>query len=171
MARRKKTRPTRQARATIVKRVDYTEAEKMKNGYLDMLQSQAADKFYELYIHSQISGQGIDYARDKVDGGPVWSEIPDRVLASGSKLANASKVIGRGNYNIIHWFTCDGSTSAQVAARKGESGDRAEKYYRPRYRDALTELADHWFPTRLRPNHIRSVMAEITPWVYQDTGS
>jgi hypothetical protein len=147
------------------------EYEKLKNGFLDMLQSQAADRFYELWIGSQMTGQGFDPSKEKVDGGPINFGVPDKIFEAGSTLAKASCIIGRKNYKVVELFTCMGYTAKQVAHEFEESGDRAEKRWRHYYRGALTELAEYWIKTPHRRRVITSTSIARMPWTITDTGS
>lgn len=160
----------KQDRATV-KRIDRTDAQKMAgNGYLDMLQSQAAAQFEALVIKTKYGGESIDYTMTPVDGGPIWVEIPSSVIDAHKRLGEASRHIGKIGYAIVHKFTCDGLSAAEIAQQFGEAGDRAERHYRKRYRDDLTLLADLWFPTkakRRRNFYSRQEIAQIAPDLWE----
>ena len=135
-----------------VQRADRREFDKMKNGYLDILQSEAADKFEAYFIGTQMNTQAFDPSREPVDGGKAQHEIPDYVIECHNKLGQASRVLGMISYDLVHKFVCEGMTAAQIAVKFNEDpkSDRILRYYRKRFRDALTELADLWMPGKER---------------------
>ncbi len=147
MARRRKSSPKPgRARPSAVARAERTEFEKLKNGFLDTAQSEAADRFHDLVVCAQRVGFAADPARPRVDGGKGYYEVPDAVLDAHNRLAAARSHLGHVSTALVYKFTCEGLTAAQIAAQAGESGDRAERYYRRRFRDALGELVELWFP-------------------------
>ena len=163
-----KTKPKAQKadRATVVQRVDRTEAETMKNGYLDMLQSQAMDRFESLIVAAQFGAGAMDPSNEPVDGGKVWFEIPDHILEAHKRLGEASRHIGMVSYAIVYKFVIEGKKADQVAKDFSEAGERACWHYRRRFRDTLTELADLWYPvpaSRKKSYHIRQEVISVNP--------
>jgi len=137
-------------RRNLTRRADRTEFDRLKNGFLDTAQASAADRFETLYIRAQSCGGGIDPTRERVNGGKGYYEIPDSVIECQQQLAQAARLVGILSYAIVHKFVCEGMTAAQIARQFGEKGERAERYYRKRFRDTLDELAEAWFGAKER---------------------
>lgn len=161
-----KAQAPKRERASIVRRIETTEIERMRRDVLDTTQSSVAEQFEALVLRSQMVGKGADWLSERVDGGRIYHEVPNHVIDCHRKLASAAKAIGMFNYAIIHKFVAEGMSARQVADHFGRSGDRAERYYRKRLQDALDELADFWFPRvacRRRASFIRDAVAVFDP--------
>jgi hypothetical protein len=144
-------------RQTTVKRSEHQpEYEKMKNGHLSTIQSEVADRFYKYYMGMESTGLGIDYSKPMVDGGLGNYGIPDYAIECGQKLARAFSILGVSNYQIVHKYICEGFTTEQVCIYfRDEPTDRVCRYYKRRFRDALDDLSQEWFPSHKSKRGIR----------------
>lgn len=144
---KKKAKP---AQSTVI-RVERTEAEKLKNGHLNTLQSEAADRFYLYYYGAQMATNNSEL-REVVDCSFNGVSIPDRVIECQGKLAEASRRLGMVSYTVVHKFVAEGQTAKAISLQLDGSGsDRVQWYYRKLFRDSLTELADLWMPAKSKP--------------------
>jgi hypothetical protein len=139
--------------STVKRTSNEPEFERMK-AQMDKYQSEAGDKFYELYHKSHYGVPAMDPSKEPVDGGKHSYEIPDHVIDCQNILGRASRELGMLNYAIVHKIIAEEIPSDQIAVELGDNSKRGGDRVRFQFRNALTVLAVHW--DIKRPEHRRS---------------
>lgn len=146
MAKSQKAFKVERKRVSTVKRIDRTDFESLKaNGFLDKYQSEAGDRFESLHYCSQFNAQAMDLAKEPVDGGKGYYEIPNHIIDAQNQIGKARRYLGELNFHVIRSFIAEGQTAASVLGSFGERiSDRSERGMRQHLRLALTDLAMYW---------------------------
>lgn len=133
-------------RASTVKRIDRTDFESLKsNGFLDLQQAEAGDKFEALFYRSQFGVQAMDPAKPVIDGGKGYYDIPDHIIDCQNQLKNLARHLGMLNYTIMHKFIAEGRPAADVAPVFGyPTTDRGLRSIRMHFRVVLNDAALHF---------------------------
>lgn len=121
---------------------------------IDARQRQAADMFKNAH-DAMIAGIPCALDQSRVGGGSAHSPAPGETALWGAEtMAEASRVLGLLDGAILHMVLGNGMTIEEAAARihgadaRGRAGERDAKHVGRRLREALTMLADEWYPVR-----------------------
>lgn len=111
-------------------------------------QKRAGDRVAALCVRSAGEGvKGIDYADDRVDGGPAWKDIPTSRMEAAQELAALSRAVGKLGYAVLVRVAGDGFEIQEVA-RLWSGNPRPSKmerdYVSKTLQDALSEAAVHY---------------------------
>jgi hypothetical protein len=114
---------------------------------IDDAQYQAAMKIRRLHEQSgAIGAKAIDYGREHVDGGRVWTGISDVKLSAADQLAKARFLLGQRDYTIVIDIAGDGKFITDIcpAAANDRSGRKEREHLAKRFHEALDFLAKEW---------------------------
>lgn len=110
-----------------------------KKGHITDAQKRAADKFYQCYIVSLgSSNMGLDYRRQKVDGGRYGSHAMIKPITAKQELLHAKSLLGY-NYEIVELIAGKGLTVAKLSPNK-----RRQNHLFQTLRDCLDVLSELW---------------------------
>lgn len=111
-----------------------------KKGHITDAQKRAADKFYQCYIVSLgSSNMGLDYRRQKVDGGRFGSHAMIKPIAAKQELLHAKSVLGVVWYDLVVMVAGQGVPIARGFKNKREQNIQAHNL-----RECLNVLAELW---------------------------
>lgn len=111
-----------------------------KKGHITDAQKRAADKFYQCYIVSLgSSNMGLDYRRQKVDGGRFGSHAMIKPISAQQELLHAKSVLGVVWYDLVVMVAGQGVTIARGFKNKREQNIQAHNL-----RECLNVLAELW---------------------------
>lgn len=108
---------------------------------IDVAQYEAARKIRRLHEASgAVGARAIDYTREHVDGGKVWTGILDVKLSAADQLAGARFELGRFDYHLVLSVAGEGARIKDMAVELGRDAEDVGK----RLRLALEYLAKLW---------------------------
>ena len=108
---------------------------------IDYAQYEGGRAFQRDFEAAERGPCAIDPSKEAVDGGVTPEPITEAQQRAGKALAAAYKELGADGSAFMHDFLIDGLTMGGIAERRGLAGERWEKYFGMRIREALHSLA------------------------------
>lgn len=128
-------------------------------GRINTAQEAAGQRFRKLWELAAIGRkQGIDPAKEFVDGGTLADPISDDLVKAAVELNKVMAIVGQAGSNLLISIVGEGARIEQVAqdwSRAGGvvRGERAEGYVTGRMIEALDDLVRHWgLESKSRPD-------------------
>lgn len=107
---------------------------------IDKGQAEAALRFRRHWEATGGAGaQAIDYSRDKVDGGQIADPIDVAQMAAARKLAEAERVLGERNYELVRRVCGEGAAMTEIYTAKRDRLTATDNL-----RTSLDDLARIW---------------------------
>lgn len=111
-------------------------------------QKRAGDRVAALCVRSAGEGvKGIDYADDRVDGGPAWKDIPTSRMEAAQELGLLSRAVGKLGYAVLIRVVGDGFEIQEVAklwSGNPKPSKMERDYVSKTLQDALSEAAVYY---------------------------
>ena len=108
-------------------------------GHIDSAQLMAGREYQRLFQIAERGPRSLPL-RDRVDGGLMQPDIDDTQLKAREKLARCHAQLGVDGTALIHDALISALTTRQLAAARGLSGQRYQRYLAVRLYDASTHL-------------------------------
>lgn len=107
---------------------------------IDPGQAEAATRFRKHWEATGGAGaQAIDYSRDKVDGGQIADPIDVSQMQAARKLAEAERVLGERNYELVRRVCGEGAAMTEIFTEKRDRLTATDNL-----RASLDDLARIW---------------------------
>lgn len=107
---------------------------------IDEGQAEAATRFRKHWEATGGAGaQAMDYSRDKVDGGQIADPIDISQMQAARKLAEAERVLGERNYELVRRVCGEGAAMTEIFTEKRDRLTATDNL-----RASLDDLARIW---------------------------
>ncbi len=119
-------------------------------GRINTAQEAAGQRFRKLWEMAAIGrSQGVDPAKEAVDGGGMTDPISDELVKASIELNRVMQIAGPAGSNLLIAIVGEGKRIEDVAQNWSKAGgivrgDRAEGYVVARMIEALDDLVRHW---------------------------
>ena len=108
---------------------------------IDEAQYQAGRAFQSDWEKAERGPRAVDPTREYVDGGQMREPITEGQRKAVLRLNRAERELGADGAALTHAVLIVGQSCANVAASRGLTGERWERYFAIRFRECLDRLA------------------------------
>jgi hypothetical protein len=109
--------------------------------HIDEAQYQGGRAYQADFERAGASIRAFDYGRVIVDGGQAPADISDGQMKAVDRLVAADGALGTKGVKLVQDVLVHGFSMEQVAASRGQAGQRAVEYFGKRFRECLDDLA------------------------------
>jgi Domain of unknown function (DUF6456) len=108
---------------------------------IDDAQYHAGRRFQRDFEAAERGPRAIDPSKEAVDGGRTPEPITEHQHAAALRLAKVREKLGHNGMALVISVLVHGQHFAQIAERRGVSGERWERYYGMAFQECLNSLA------------------------------
>ncbi len=118
---------------------------------IDTSQFEGGRAFQKDFEAAERGPKAIDFTREAVDGGQMPEPITEAQQKAARSLAVVYRALGQSGAALVHDVLIHRKTISQIGDSRGLPGERWEKYFGMRFREALDTLAEvYGFATHKR---------------------